>query len=174
MKTPIIIALLLSGLAASPLSALASDIGNDAANTSIDTALIGDSNGPLLMARSHDKFDSTMATLQNSIMEHGYSVAHIQKCDGGMAKFGYNSDYYRVVFFGKAEEVEQISKASPAMIPYLPLKVLVFAEQDRTVLSALNPTHLAAYFPDDPALQQRLKGWENDLRSILAEVDAIQ
>lgn len=142
--------------------------------TPANTHLSVETSGPLLLARSHGRFDSTMAALQNSIQEHGYSVAHIQKCDGGMAKSGYNSDYYRVVFFGKADEVARISKQFPAMIPYLPLKILIFAEQDRTVLSALNPQDLAAYFADDPTLQDYLQGWEQDLRSIMAEVDKLQ
>ena len=165
MKSYLITALLLAGLCTG-LPALADNAADN--NPAEQTS------GPLLMARSHARFDDAMATLQNSIQEHGYSVAHIQKCDGGMAKFGYDSDYYRVVFFGKADEVERISKQSPAMIPYLPLKILVFAEKDRTVMSALNPINLAAYFPDDPSLQQQLKDWERDLRTIMAEVDSIK
>jgi uncharacterized protein (DUF302 family) len=137
------------------------------------TAATADSDGPLLMARSHDNFETAMAMLKNSIQEHGYAIAHVQKCDGGMKKFGYNSDYYRVVFFGKADEVERISKASPVMIPYLPLKIVIFAEENRTVLTALNPSNLAAYFPDDATMQNQLGAWEHDLRAILREVDGM-
>jgi len=155
MKTLIALTLLLTSLAL-PLSVSAAD-----------------DDGPLLMARSHDNFETAMAMLKNSIQEHGYAIAHVQKCDGGMKKFGYNSDYYRVVFFGKADEVERISKASPVMIPYLPLKIVIFAEEDRTVLTALNPNNLAAYFTDDAAMQKQLGAWETDLRAILREVDGM-
>ena len=136
------------------------------------TAVVADE-GPLLMARSHDNFETSMAMLKNSIQDHGYAIAHVQKCDGGMKKFGYNSDYYRVVFFGKADEVGRISKASPLMIPYLPLKVVIFAEGDKTVLTALNPNNLAAYFPDDTVMLEQLGAWETDLRAILRDVDSM-
>jgi uncharacterized protein (DUF302 family) len=141
--------------------------------TSLLTAPAVADEGPLLMARSHDNFETAMAMLKNSIQEHGYAIAHVQKCDGGMKKFGYHSDFYRVVFFGKADEVERISKASPVMIPYLPLKIVIFAEEDRAVLTALNPNNLAAYFPGDAVMQKQLGAWETDLRAILREVDGM-
>ena len=132
-----------------------------------------DDDGPLLMARSHDNFETSMAMLKESIQEHGYTVAHVQKCDGGMKEFGYHSDLYRVVFFGKADEVARVSQATPAMVPYLPLKIVIFAETDKTVMSALNPRNLAAYFPDDDSMQRQLGVWERDLRAILQEVDSM-
>ncbi len=129
--------------------------------------------GTLIMARSPNPFEPTMAALQNSIQEHGYSVAHVQKCDGGMKKFGYHSDYYRVVFFGKAEEVARISAEYPQMIPYLPLKIVVFAENDKTVLTALNPDILTGFFPDQQELRAQIRTWKQDLGAILEEIDGV-
>jgi len=126
----------------------------------------------LLMARSHQSFETAMSALQSSIQEHGYSVAHVQKCDGGMAQFGYHSDFYRVVFFGKVEEVRQLSATYPQLIPFLPLKILVFAENDKTVFTALNPDILAKSFPSEPELQAQLRAWRKDLGTIMAELDS--
>jgi len=55
------------------------------------------------------------------------------------------------------------------MIPYLPLKISIFAEDGQTILIASNPRLYAAIAGDsvDPAVFER---WESDLRSILHDV----
>lgn len=122
-----------------------------------------------LMARTSLPFDQAMATAQALLDEYGYTVAHIQKCDGGMAKFGYHSDKYQLVFFGKLEEVRRVSHDHPAMIPFLPLKLAVFAEGEETVVVALDPLELGRYLPD-AKLQIQLARWHSDLKSLLAEL----
>ena len=106
---------------------------------------------------------------KSSIEEHGYSVAHVQLCDGGMKDFGYESDVYRVVFFGKVDEVRRISENYPELVAYLPLKLAVIAEKDETVLSILSPEALIPFYTDE-AIQIQLGRWHSDLVSILDDV----
>lgn len=122
-----------------------------------------------LMARSPQGFEVAMQQLQTTLKEYGYAVAHIQKCDGGMTQFGYNSDFYRVVFFGKIEETRRLSKNYPQLVPYLPLKILLFAENDETVFVALNPLELGQYYQEPELLVQFMR-WHNDLRSMFDEL----
>lgn len=122
-----------------------------------------------LMARTGMPFDQALTAVQELLGEYGYTVAHIQKCDGGMAKFGYHSDKYQLVFFGKLEEVRRVSHAHPELIPFLPLKLAVFAEGKETVVVALDPLELGRYLPD-PHLQIQLARWHSDLTSMLAEI----
>jgi uncharacterized protein (DUF302 family) len=122
-----------------------------------------------LMVRTVQPFETTMGVLQQTLAEYGYAVAHVQRCDGGMADFGYKSDFYRVVFFGKLDEVRRLSARYPELIPYLPLKILVFAEQDETVLVSLNPLALAERY-DGHELQVQFLRWHSDLNAILQEV----
>jgi hypothetical protein len=58
---------------------------------------------------------------------------------------------------------------APQMIPYLPLKISIFAEDNQTILITSNPRLYAAVAGDavDPAIFAR---WESDLRSIFHEV----
>ena len=93
----------------------------------------------------------------------------LQLCDGGMTDFGYKSDFYRVVFFGKIEEVRTISESYPELVAYLPLKIAVIAEADETLLTVLNPETLAPFFADQ-AVQTQLGRWRSDLVSILSDV----
>jgi uncharacterized protein (DUF302 family) len=126
-----------------------------------------------LMVRTAQPFEATMGVLQQTLAEYGYAVAHVQRCDGGMADFGYKSDFYRVVFFGKLGEVRDLSARHPELIPYLPLKILLFAEQDETVLVALNPLALAERY-DARELQVQFLRWHSDISAILQEVRSFQ
>ena len=127
----------------------------------------------ILMARSAVSFDEALPALTRIIEEHGYSVAHIQKCDGGLRGFGYQTDKYRVVFFGKLDEVRDLTRRHLDLAPFLPLKMAIFAERDETVLSIVNPRALGAFY-SDPELKTQLDRWESDMRSVLQEMRALR
>ena len=123
----------------------------------------------MIMGRVPLRAEIVIEYVKSSIEEHGYSVAHIQLCDGGMKDFGYTSDVYRVVFFGKVDEVRAISEQHPDFVSYLPLKIAVIAEKDETLLTALNPEALSRFYSDE-RLQIQLGRWYNDLISIFQDV----
>jgi len=123
----------------------------------------------LLMVRSPQAFPEAMLTLQNSIREHGYMLSRVQRVDIGLTQFGYQTDKYRVVFFGKKDEIDGIVERHPEMVPYLPLKVAIFAEEQETVLVSSNPVRFSQFFPS-PDLTLVFQRWENDLRSIMDDV----
>ena len=124
---------------------------------------------PMMMARSMQSAEITMETLQQALVDYGYTIAHEQRCDGGLSDFDYKTDYYRVVFFGKIEEVRKLSSKYPELIPYLPLKIAVFAEGEETVLSAFNPVDLSEYF-DAPELNVQFMRWYNDINAIFNDI----
>lgn len=125
--------------------------------------------GHPLMARTQNSFPDTMLDLQEALKAKGYSIAHIQKCDGGLKGMGYKSDFYRVIFFGKLEEVREISSKHPKMVAFLPLKIAVFAENDETVMAAVNPGDLSAML-NEPELEPYLRQWDQDIREVLEQV----
>lgn len=123
----------------------------------------------LLMARSGQGFPETMLALQESIKAHDYRVARVQRVDIGLAKAGFETDKYRIVFYGNAEEVRGLIGSYPELIPFLPLNFSVFAEGDQTLVVAMNPTYLGHHYTARE-LQTLLARWESDVRSILADV----
>lgn len=123
----------------------------------------------LLMIRSSLPFPEAMLALQNAITTRGYKVTHVQNVDIGLTKTGYQTDNYKVVFYGKAEEVAQITAKHPELIPYLPLNVAIFAERNDTLLVTDRPGVLADFFPD-PELKSVFMRWEKDLTEIVNEV----
>ena len=123
----------------------------------------------ILMTRSPDKADIAFDYSKHLLTEYGYTIAHVQTCDDGMGTFGYHSDFYRVIFFGKLDEVQKISKNHIELVPFLPLKLAIFAEKNETIITALNPMNLEK-FTDDPEVKVQLSRWKNDIQSILKEL----
>ncbi len=125
----------------------------------------------LFMARSEQAFPETMLALQELIKAHGYTVSRVQRVDVGLSNMGYKTDKYRVVFFGKADEVRRLTHTHPELIPYLPLKVAIFAQGDSTLLVSGDPQRWGGFF-HDPALAPVFARWSADLRAIFAAVRA--
>lgn len=127
----------------------------------------------LLMARSAIPFAETMLILQDTIRKHGYTLSRVQRVDIGLTTFGYDTDKYRVVFFGKADELRTLSDRHPELIPYLPIKVAIFGEGEETLLVTASPARLSESFPD-PDLKTVFNRWEKDLQSMFSEVRAAE
>ena len=131
-------------------------------------------NEKLLTVRSPQTFDATMEQVQEVLQQHHFTVAHIQKCDGGLHEMGYSTDSYRIIFFGRLDEVRALSKTHPELVPLFPFKLAVYADGKTTSLSILNPVKLAPLLDADDALQQQLTAWEKDFRAVLADMQAVQ
>jgi uncharacterized protein (DUF302 family) len=123
----------------------------------------------MIMQRVAHGFEDTMIMVKEKLNEYGYRIAHIQKCDGGLGDFGYKTDQYRSVFYGKLEEVRGLTERHPEIIPYVPLKIAVVRENDTVVLVALNPVILSEFFPDEE-LSIQFSRWESDIRAIFDEI----
>jgi uncharacterized protein (DUF302 family) len=122
----------------------------------------------LIMARTTAPFSEAMTNLQVSLREHGYTVARVQRIDIGLTGMGYETDKYRIVFVGKADEIKYIINKYPQMIPYMPPKVAIFAEGRDTLLVTASPL-LFAQMVDE---QDRLifERWESDVHSVFSDL----
>ena len=123
----------------------------------------------VIMVRSLQPFPEAMLALQDAIRDHGYTLSRVQRVDIGLTGMGYKTDKYRIVFLGKIDEVRELAMKAPRMIPYLPLKISIFAEDGQTILITSNPRLYGDIAGDavDPAIFER---WESDLRSIFHDV----
>jgi uncharacterized protein (DUF302 family) len=123
----------------------------------------------LLMARSSQSFPETMLALQTSISEHGYKLSRVQRIDIGLTGMGYDTDKYRIVFFGKIDEIRSLGSKYPQLIPYLPIKISIFAENKETILITANPLILTSMI-DDEHTATIFHRWKNDLESIFEDI----
>jgi uncharacterized protein (DUF302 family) len=125
--------------------------------------------GELIMVRSDKSFPVAMKFLQDAIKQQGYTLSRIQAVDTGLSKSGYSSDKYRIVFFGKTEQIKALTKTHIELIPYLPLKIAIFAEAEETLLVTSDPATFIDLYPD-PELRKVFKQWHIDLISIMRNV----
>jgi len=123
----------------------------------------------LIIHRSAQNFPEAMLALQTSIGEHGYTVSRVQRVDIGLTKSGYKTDKYRIVFFGKSSEIRAVKQSQPQLIPYLPLKIVIFSENNETLLVASNMTQFAV-LAEQEGTKILLERWNNDIHSIFSDV----
>lgn len=122
----------------------------------------------MLMVRTHQTFPEAMSKLQEVIKGAGYTISRVQRVDIGLTKSGYKTDKYRVVFFGRPDEIRQLTSRYPDLMAFLPLKVSIFAEGNDTILVTANPQHLKR--AGDARLQEVINRWERDLGRIFASM----
>ena len=122
----------------------------------------------LLMARVPMTFPEAMLKLQETIKKHNHTLSRVQRVDIGLTAKGYKTDKYRVVFYGQPDEIKHLANAYPQLIPYLPHKIAIFAEEEETMLVAINPEML--FQSDDSELQAIMKKWHNDLQLIFKDM----
>ncbi len=127
----------------------------------------------VLTARSPLPFAAAFEEVKAGLQARGYKIAHVQTCNLAMNELGYQTEGYHVVFFGKLEEIRKISAEHPEMIPFLPLKIAIFAEHRETVLAALDPTGVVAG-QSDPDLRIQASRWRNDIRSLFVDLREAQ
>jgi uncharacterized protein (DUF302 family) len=131
-------------------------------------SLPGQASG-LIMVRSQQPFPETMSFLQAAIRKHGYTVSRVQRVDVGLSKAGFETDKYRVVFYGRLDEVRDLIRRYPELASTLPLKISIFAEGDNTLLVAIEPDSLPA-FMQHADLAVILQRWSHDLHAIMEDV----
>jgi len=131
-------------------------------------SLASESEG-LIIHRSVQTFPEAMLALQTSIGEHGYTVSRVQRVDIGLTKSGYKTDKYRIVFFGKTNEIRAVKQSQPQLIPYLPLKIVIFSENNETLMVASNMTQFAM-LTKQQGTKDLLERWNNDINSIFTEI----
>lgn len=123
----------------------------------------------LIMVRSKHAFPETMTNLQLAVIKHGYQLIKVQRVDIGLTASGFQTDKYRLVFFGNKYITEELPDKYPELIPYLPLKIVIFSEEDQTLILGMDPVSLEKYYPANPEVSQAFNRWGKDLKSILHE-----
>lgn len=119
-----------------------------------------------LQATCAMEFPEAMAFLQDSIQRQGYTVSRIQHVDKGLLERGYETDKYKVVFFGKPAQMLEVVNRYPLLIPFVPLNITISREDGRTSVSTLAPEQYSALgVPADagPLIAQ----WQQDVEGIV-------
>lgn len=130
------------------------------------TAVFAADREALLMVRSDKPFKATLDQLSAAINFNDYKISRIQRVDIGLTKTGYKTEKYRVVFFARAKELDRLAASNPKLIPFMPMKVVIFSEGKDTIMLAVNPNQLRKLVPEKK-LFPYFDRWESDLKKIL-------
>ncbi len=124
---------------------------------------------PMISVRIDDPYPEVIMRLQKMIVDKGYQFSRVQQIDYGLKKRGYDTLAYRILFFGKIEEIRILSALRPQLLPFLPLKIIVAEAEDHVMLMALNPAKLADFrqFSD---LKHVFDIWSVDTMQILSDM----
>ena len=137
--------------------------------STIDRDTNNQNDNKILLVRTQHEFKSTLEIVKEVLKDNNFTVAHVQRCDGGLKGMGYHTDKYQIVFFGRKEEVAEISKSHIEFIPFLPLKLLIYAEGNESVISIINPEALGTMMKDK-SLSTQLTRWKKEFMDILKQI----
>lgn len=118
----------------------------------------------MMMARTNQTFPEAMSNLQETLTKLNYTISRVQRIDIGLTKSGFSTDKYRVVFFGREKEINLISEKYPHLIPYIPWKIAIFAEEENTLLTTIDPTRFSD--KNYPGADKYLSQWKKDIGKI--------
>jgi len=121
------------------------------------------------MIRIELPFPETMELLKMAIQKQNYTVTRVQKVDYGLEKRSFKTDPYQVVFFGKKSEIRTLSKEFPTLIPFLPLKIVVFAEGLDTIILSDN-YFMQSKMYNNSELSNKFSRWRSDVKKIFRRV----
>lgn len=125
----------------------------------------------LSRSTSHD-FKTTLLRIKTQLVKKNFQVAHVQRCDGGLKKMGYEMDKYQVVFFGRIDEIREMTTKYTELTPFLPFKLLIYIEEDKTVMSIMNPEMLKPMVTDK-LLVAKLEQWRREFIDILEKAGEV-
>ena len=125
--------------------------------------------GDLLMVRSQLPPPQAQPKLEEEAGALGYILSQATRVDIDLVGTGFGSSDYRVLIYGKPDELRSLSVRYPELTPFLPLQIVIFAERSESMLVALNPLYLKELFPQ-PELADMFVRWNRDLQQILENV----
>ena len=125
----------------------------------------------LLLERINTQFSHAWMALSKSIKAHNYKSAYLQRCDFALNERHYKSDKYRILFYGDYQEMKDLSRKYPELVPYFPLKLTVMEEGKHTLIVGTAPITLMPLVETDEERMIILR-WHEDMKSILKQVKA--
>jgi len=125
--------------------------------------------GDLLMVRSQLSFSDAQSRVEKEINALGYFTSTARRVDIDLVSAGFSRETYRVIAYGKPDEIKRLAENYPEITPFLPPQIVIFGERKETLLVALSPLYLAEFFIQ-PELVDTFERWGNDLQTILENV----
>ena len=127
-------------------------------------------NGSFVMnKKSIQDYANAMSDVQMHLEDMGFKVEFVQRIDVGLAKAGYHSDKYRIVFFMPKHGVADVLSKRADLASMFPLKVTVYRDKGKVyVFGVKSASLLDASVPAD--VRAHFQTWDKKVDSIVKDV----
>ena len=120
----------------------------------------------ILMKQSTQDYANAMADVYMRLEDSGFKVKFVQSIDIGLAKAGYHSDKYRIVFFMPTSGVEDVLSKRTDLADMFPFKVTLYRDKGKVyVFSAKNASLLDDSVSED--IRARFKSWDKQIDDVV-------
>ena len=123
----------------------------------------------LIMIRTPLQFDDAEKRLKDAVAEYGYTVLEVNPINLSLVAADFSAEQYRAISLESSVGTAELLDRHPMLASFLPLRIILFAEHETSVLVTLNPLYLKNYFTDEE-LAGFFWQWNRDLHQILLTV----
>jgi uncharacterized protein (DUF302 family) len=120
-----------------------------------------------LTAEKQSEYRAALDDLSIAITDLEYTIIKIQPVDKGLRKKGYETDNYKLVFFGDKKQMDRVLKANPEASVLLPLKIIIYQDAEMVIASAPSLAMWKGVFGEE--LDHMIDSWQTDIQAILKE-----
>jgi uncharacterized protein (DUF302 family) len=115
-------------------------------------------------------FSQTWHSLYTEVKSAGYTTTYLQRCDFALKERKYDSDKYRILFFGEYENMHYLSHKYPLLIPYLPLKMVVVEDGKQSTTLVANPPNMLLEVVKNQVDKKIIQKWQQDMQKIMQNI----
>ena len=120
----------------------------------------------LMTKKCAQEFNNAIADVQMALEENGFKVQFVQRIDIGLAKAGYHTDKYRIVFFMPEHGVKAVLLKRADLAEMFPLKVTVYRDKGNVYMLR---AHSASQLDDSvpAAVRARFRAWDRQVNQVI-------
>lgn len=123
----------------------------------------------IVMKKSIQDYANAMSDVQSSLEEKGFKVKFVQRVDIGLAKAGYHSDKYRIVFFMPKHGMAGVLSKRADLADMFPFKVTVYRENGKVYVFCVQTTSLLdSAVPTD--IRALFQSWDKQIDGVVRNV----
>ena len=119
----------------------------------------------------HEPFTEAFDNVEMMIQDAGYKVLRVQRVDFGLHDAGYETEPYRIIFYGR-NDIENAIKEQPSLAVYLPLQITVYGKGEDTHVVAMNPLNFTNGSPVGVVIMATQ--WADDVEHLFVNINKMR
>ena len=114
---------------------------------------------------SDRSFDEVVASVEKITAEKLFKVLHIHDVQATLAGKGFEREPIKIIELCNAKFAHEALQKNISVSLFMPCKIVVYTENNRTKIKAMRPKAISDFFPDDG-----LKKLADDVDLVIVEI----